>query len=240
MTTAVILAGGLGTRLRPVVDDRPKPMAEVAGRPFLEHLLGYWKNQGVTRFVLSIGYRGEIIKHYFGAIWQGIPLDYVQESHPLGTGGALLMCHREIGLETPFILLNGDTFFEVELEALVRRAEQTNADCIFTLFPTSNRTRYLDVRTQNNGKVVLCKKQNGIPTPILSRSWANGGVYWIDPLALSSIDQFDLPVSLELELMPHLESEGRKLFAIRSRGTFIDIGVPEDYLRAQTMPCFNK
>ena len=94
MTTAIVLAGGLGTRLRTVVPDWPKPMAPVAGKPFLTYLLDYWIGQGIDHFVLSVGYRHEAIIDYFGDSYHGVLIDYVIETEPLGTGGALRMAAR--------------------------------------------------------------------------------------------------------------------------------------------------
>jgi D-glycero-alpha-D-manno-heptose 1-phosphate guanylyltransferase len=119
VTSAIILAGGLGTRLRSAVPDLPKPMAPIAGRPFLAYQLDYWIRQGVDRFVLSVGYRHESIMAYFGAAYRGIAVDYSVEQTPLGTGGGLLLALERLdGGQRPFLLLNGDTYFEVDLATL--------------------------------------------------------------------------------------------------------------------------
>ena len=175
LDTAVILAGGLGTRLRSVVADRPKPMALVAGRPFLEHLMQYWHKQGIQRFVLSVGYRNESIREHFGDSYAGCKLDYVVETEPLGTGGGLLMCQRTLNLTAPFLLLNGDTYFAVDLSTLEHQAQKHDADWVFSLFPTSETHRYLAVQLKDSGKLnfeVDCnsESQSGM-------CWANGGVY---------------------------------------------------------------
>jgi D-glycero-alpha-D-manno-heptose 1-phosphate guanylyltransferase len=96
MITAIVLAGGLGTRLRSVVPDLPKPMAPIKGRPFLEYQLDYWIAQGVDRFVLSLGYRHEVIVEHFGNSYQGVKLDYVVEPTPLGTEAALCWPQRKL------------------------------------------------------------------------------------------------------------------------------------------------
>src|SRR5215471_11172514 len=102
MTLAVILAGGLGTRLRGTVPDVPKPMAPIRGRPFLEYQLDYWIGKGINRFVLSVGYRHEVIIDHFGASYRGAELSYAIEHTPLGTGGALLLAVEESAITTPF------------------------------------------------------------------------------------------------------------------------------------------
>ena len=115
---AIVLAGGLGTRLRARVGDRPKPMAEVAGRPFLALLLDYLEVQGFTRVVLSVGYRREAISGYFGARSGGIDLHYAVEAEPLGTGGAITHALAE-SLEDPLWVLNGDTMLHLDYQAML-------------------------------------------------------------------------------------------------------------------------
>src|SRR5512147_529361 len=99
---AIILAGGLGTRLRQAVPDVPKPMAPIRGRPFLDYQMTYWAKQGIERFVLSVGYRHEIVKQHFGCRWGSTEVDYAVESTPLGTGGGLLMAMSKIRSTGPW------------------------------------------------------------------------------------------------------------------------------------------
>ena len=117
---AVVLAGGLGTRLRQVVPDLPKPMAPVAGRPFLEILLGALAAKGIDRVVLSVGHRADAITGHFGHRWNGLEIDYAVEATPLGTGGAVRLalghCRHD-----PVLVVNGDTFLDLEVDALMRR-----------------------------------------------------------------------------------------------------------------------
>ena len=128
MTTAIILAGGLGTRLRSAVTDLPKPMAPIGGRPFLEYQLDYWIAQGISRFVLSVGYQHEVIIDHFGTSYEGIELNFVIEETPLGTGGGLLLAAEKVGNDTPFLLLNGDTYFSVDLKTLTDFSQEKDAD----------------------------------------------------------------------------------------------------------------
>src|SRR5262245_17720256 len=144
MATAIILAGGLGTRLREAVPDLPKPMAPVAGRPFLEHQLDLWIAQGVRRFVLAVGYRHEAIVQHFGASYRGATLEYSVETQPLGTGGALRQAAAMVGDERA-LLLNGDTWFDVPLPALAARAMPLDADWCFALFRHDDPARYMGV-----------------------------------------------------------------------------------------------
>ena len=112
--TAIILAGGLGTRLREAVPNLPKPMVPIHNRPFLEHQMDYWIEQGITRFILSVGYLKDIIISHFGNSYKSVSIDYAIETSPLGTGGALLLAAKN--LNETFLVLNGDTFIEVSLD----------------------------------------------------------------------------------------------------------------------------
>ena len=236
MTTAVILAGGLGTRLRSVVDDRPKPMAEVAGKPFLEHLMRYWHDQGIERFILSVGYRAEQIECYFGSTFEGHKVEYVREQVPLGTGGALLLCQESKTLKEPFLLLNGDTYFQVNLQVLQEMAKSSHADWVLSLFPTNDSRRYMPIKVEGSGRILfessVDQNRQGQAT------WANGGVYWVNPRALTMISESISNESLETGIFPKCVTLGQSFFGLRSEKLFIDIGVPNDYSRAQTMPCF--
>src|SRR5690349_1824955 len=143
MPSAVILAGGLGTRLRSAVPDLPKPMAPINGRPFLEYQLDYWIAQGIKRFVLSVGYRHEAITKHFGFRYKGVELEYAVEERPLGTGGGFLLAAEKVGRREPFLLLNGDTYFGVNLNILNACALEHDADWCMSLFRTSAKGRYM-------------------------------------------------------------------------------------------------
>lgn len=231
MVSAVILAGGLGTRLRSAVPDLPKPMAPISGRPFLEYLLDYWIKQGVCHFVLSVGYRHEIIVNHFGNRYKGAWLDYVIEQTPLGTGGGLLLAATKVGKEEPFLLLNGDTYFAVDLKTLVKFSLANDADWCFSLFRTSQEGRYMGIDILQQGQIASLKSGTGRPGRL-----ANGGVYWVNPRALPS-ETFlpDGNLSLEDDIFPFAMSARQRLFGLEFSGTFIDIGVPEDYNRASAL-----
>lgn len=230
MPSAVILAGGLGTRLRSAVPDLPKPMAPINGRPFLEHQLDYWINQGVSRFVLSVGYRHEAITGHFGAHYKGVEIEYAIEDQPLGTGGGLLLAVEKLDQDKPFLLLNGDTYFEADWNALDVFAVEHEADWCFSLFETSERGRYMGIEMSAQGRITLLK--SGVEQgPRL----ANGGVYWVHPRALSEDWRSGERLSLEDDLFPQALAAGRRILGIEFRGTFIDIGVPDDYHRASSL-----
>ena len=229
--SAIILAGGLGTRLRSVVSDLPKPMAPIAGRPFLAHQLDYWIGQGVRRFVLSVGYQHERISGFFGESYNGASLDYVVETTPLGTGGGLLLAADRLGDDTRFLLLNGDTYFKVDIGVLFEAAETSDADWCFSLFRTSEKGRYMGMTVGPDGRITSLNAG----TDDASRL-ANGGVYLVHPRALRGSGlAAGKKISLEDDIFPAAIASGRRLVGVEFPGTFIDIGVPADFERAQSL-----
>jgi D-glycero-alpha-D-manno-heptose 1-phosphate guanylyltransferase len=225
VTSAIILAGGLGTRLRDAVPDLPKPMAPVAGRPFLAHQMDHWIGQGIDHFVLSVGYRAVAISNHFGDRYRGVPIDYVVEAAPLGTGGALLLAAAKLRSAEPALLLNGDTYFDVALAALAARATSLGADWCLALFRHDDAARYMGVALSAEGRITALR----VPTSPL----ANGGVYWFKPEALPAARlAADQAASLEDDLLPRFLAAGQRLGGLVATGDFIDIGVPHDYQRA--------
>jgi D-glycero-alpha-D-manno-heptose 1-phosphate guanylyltransferase len=230
VTEAIVLAGGLGTRLRSVVADVPKPMAPIGGRPFLEYLLDYWIDQGIRQFTLSVGYRHEAITEHFGNEYGGAAIRYGIEETPLGTGGALLRTLRTLRVESPVLLLNGDTYFAVDLRLLSDLAAGNSADIALALFETSDRTRYMGIDLDAQGRILQFRARDRSP------HLANGGVYWLDAGAFArEARAADRSQSLEADLLPRLLGAGRRLYGCAFSGTFIDIGVPDDFRRAQAL-----
>lgn len=223
---SIILAGGLGTRLRAAVPDLPKPMAPVSGRPFLEHLLDYWIRQGVTRFILSVGYRHEAILAHFGLTYHGIPIRYAIENKPLGTGGGLLLAGRSVAAPGPFLVLNGDTYFEARLEKLREFHAARRAQVTLALFRSPQQGRYAGLCIEPTGEVrALGTSKAG--------ELANGGVYVMERNLLEGGPWLpSATVSLEEEILPFALREGRRVYGLECPGAFLDIGVPEDYARA--------
>jgi len=226
ITTAIILAGGLGKRLRKIIPNLPKPMAPIHNRPFLEHQMDYWIDQGITKFVLSVGYQKQTIIDHFGESYKGASVDYVVEETPLGTGGGLLMAAQN--LTEPFLVLNGDTMFEVNLSSLNIFHKEHKSELTLTLFRSNNSERYKLLELSPNGEVhSLVSGLNK------SDLLANGGVYLINPAAISVLNRWlGKKVSLEDELLPDFISSGGVLYGMECLSKFIDIGVPEDYYRS--------
>jgi D-glycero-alpha-D-manno-heptose 1-phosphate guanylyltransferase len=234
--TAVILAGGLGTRLRTAVAEVPKPMAPINGRPFLEYQMDFWLKQGIRHFILSIGYKHEVISSYFGSEYGGATIDYVIEDVPMGTGGGLLLSLKYLSNTNPFLLLNGDSFFDVSISNLLKHHLANRAAVTFSLFRTSENERYMGMQLSDDGRILSLGNKNN-QSDIL----ANGGVYVVDPIAFNG---FPAPtkqaISLESDIFPELLKSEAGIWGHQSNGFFIDIGVPADYFRAQDMPAFKK
>ena len=227
ISTAIVLAGGLGTRLKGVLKGLPKPMAPIRNRPFLEYQMDFWIDQGISRFILSVGYLNQTISSHFGDSYRSVQINYVQENTPLGTGGGLLMAAKN--LAEPFLLLNGDTFFEVDLNDLCFFHNEHNAEWTMSLFRSKDLDRYMGVDLEDNGEI-LSLQFGGNELTLL----ANGGVYLVNPSALKRLNYKPYTKSsLENDLLPKFISLGGGLYGFESSGKFIDIGVPEDYYRAQ-------
>lgn len=221
---AVVLAGGYGTRLRSVVSDVPKPMAPVAGRPFLERLLEYWIAQGVRRFVLSVGYLADKVSSHFGPAWGGASIAYAHETEPLGTGGGLLLAAAEARGED-LLVLNGDTWFAVGLPGFAAFHRERGADCSLSLFRSNDPKRYLGLRTAADGRVDALEAVEG--------GLANGGVYLFRRAALQALPwSAGQKASLEADMLPHGLRSGWRVYGRECDAPFIDIGVPDDYRRA--------
>lgn len=230
---AVILAGGLGTRLRSVVKEIPKPMAPVNDIPFLAYLLHYLKKYNVNRVILSVGYKYEVIEDFFGKEYKGIELVYALECTPLGTGGGIKNA-LSYARDKDVYLLNGDTFFEVDLNELSHQFFDKKAPLCLSLKEMFDFDRY-GVVTFEDEKVTGFKDKE-----YCKKAWINGGVYALKTDIFSTLP-FEEKFSFETDFM---ESYFERLafFVFLSRSYFIDIGIPEDFERAQkefqTMPLF--
>ena len=223
---AIILAGGLGTRLRDVVKDLPKPMASVRGRPFLCYVLEFLANQGVNRAVLSVGYRHEAIEDYFGSDWEGIDLAYAIEHAPLGTGGAIVLASRQVHGNDVYVL-NGDTYFAIELEALAH-AHLEHGTFTMALKPMRNFDRYGTVRIDGRGRIVAFEEKR-----FREEGLINGGIYALNRHWLG---QFTFPEAFSFEQeCCEKQYKNAELYGLVLDAPFIDIGIPEDYQRAQTL-----
>lgn len=221
---AIILAGGFGTRLRSVVSDVPKPMAPVGGRPFLEIILRQLACNGFNRVVLSVGYLAEIVIAHFGKSFEGIELIYEVEKDPLGTGGAVLSGLKH-SLEDHVFVFNGDTYLDLEISK-VEAIWQSHKEPVIVAREVEDTARY--GRLLIEGEQVKGFVEKGVTGPGL----INAGCYVL-PVGLIEAAGLVAPFSLEADYLDaQVKREPFRVFV--TDGMFIDIGVPEDYLRAQT------
>ena len=223
---AIILAGGLGARLRSAVPSLPKPMAPIKGKPFLGYLFDYWLHQGIKHFILSVGYKYEVIHERFGTKYKDADVSYAIENEPLGTGGGLLLAIKQLRSKEPFLLLNGDTFFAVNLNNLFKYHKNCRADMTLSLVTIKNNKRFSGVLLDKQGLVYSIDS----PTDSPKTSIANGGVYMIEnDLFRKHLKRSPNKCSLEEELLPQLLIQKKRIAGFASNDSFIDIGIPHDY-----------
>ncbi|MCG6533239.1 MAG: nucleotidyltransferase family protein [Syntrophales bacterium LBB04] len=225
---AIILAGGMGTRLRGVIEDIPKPMAPVGGRPFLEYLLLQLPRWQITDCVLSVGYKKDVIKAYFGSGSPfGVQISYSEESEPLGTGGALKKA-MSMNDDHSFIVMNGDSFFNINFSDLVAAHTGNPGIATMSLAFVKDRGRYGGVEINDDGCIMDFNKE-GADTPGL----INGGVYLVNRDIIPYIP--DGLVSLEGHVLP-LIKKAHLLYGKIFDGFFLDMGIPEDYFFIKNHP----
>jgi len=222
---AIVLAGGFGTRLASRLDGVPKPMAPVAGRPFLEILLTQLRCAGCARVLLSVGHLHNVIQDYFGSAFDGMSIDYVIESVPLGTGGAIRLALAK-ATEESVLVLNGDTFLSADFAGMLRFHAAEAATVTIAVIYQPDIARYGGVVIEGNRIVGFDEK--GCSGP----GWINGGAYvlsknlaWPPALAQKFSIERDVFVPQVARLRPA---------AYKVDGYFLDIGIPEDLDRAQT------
>jgi NDP-sugar pyrophosphorylase family protein len=226
---ATMLVGGLGTRLRSVVAAKPKVLASIGEKSFLELLIRQLRAQGIRDLVMCTGYLADQIESTFGdgSTWD-VAIEYSKEEAPLGTGGAVKLAQRYLQDEAEFLVLNGDSFLEVDFQRLMAfHRQQRDAIATMAVLRVENASRYGTVDVNENGRVICFAEKTGREAPGL----INGGIYIFDHSVLEQIP--DGPSSLERDVFPKLLAQ--RVYAQEQRGTFIDIGTPADYARAQEL-----
>lgn len=216
----------MGTRLRSVVPSTPKPLASVGNRSFLELLVRQLRYQGICRLVMCTGYLADQIESEFsdGHDW-GVAIQYSKEPHPLGTAGAVKLAERYLHDVSDFLVMNGDSFLEIDFDQLVGFHRQHGGLVSMAVQQTENTTRYGTVEVDAGGRIVGFKEKTGSDVPGL----VNAGVYVFNRAVFEYIPEG--PCSLERDVFPQLLHHG--VYALEHHGIFIDIGTPEDYARAQ-------
>ena len=224
---AVILVGGEGTRLRPLTCNTPKAIVPILNRPFLEHLLGYLKEHGVTDAILAMGYLPDPIQRCLGDGTQlGVQLTYLVEESPLGTAGAVK--NAESYLDGPFLVFNGDIITETDLTAMMKRHKEVKPKVSIALTPVDNPTIYGVVETDTQGVV-----QRFVEKPTwdkVTTNMINAGIYILEPEVLAHIPA-STPSMFENYLFPRLLEMGEPILGYPSDAYWIDIGTPEKYLK---------
>jgi len=222
---AIILAGGLGTRLRSAVPDLPKCMAPVAGKPFLYYVIEYCLSQKVERFILSLGYKHEVIEEYISTAYPHLEVEFSIEEKPLGTGGAIkLACSK--ANEKTVLVLNGDTLFKVDVSKMASFHHMCGAHCTLALKPMKNFERYGLVQLNKDYSLLAFGEKQYYEEGLI-----NGGIY---ALHAQKFLEEDLPEVFSFETDYLEKSIGQKrIYGVIQDAYFIDIGIPEDYERAQ-------
>jgi NDP-sugar pyrophosphorylase family protein len=224
--TAAILAGGLGSRLRPAVTGRPKALADVGERPFLAYLFDQLIVAGTKDVVVCTGYLGDQISRIFGESYGALRLSYSQESIPLGTAGALRLALPLLN-SNPLLVMNGDSYCDANLREFWLWHGNRQAKATLLLAKTLDTERFGQVQLDPDGKVTEFKEKGGSQ----GSGWINAGIFMLGRDLLAAIPA-NRAVSLERELFPHWV--GRGLYGFQSEGRFMDIGTPEAYARAQS------
>lgn len=221
---AIILAGGLGTRLRSEVSDRPKCMAEINGRPFLYYWLRYMERYKMEKVTLSLGYMAEIVVDWLKKNRElfSFPIDYIIEKEPLGTGGAMRLALNKTS-QKEVLVLNGDSIFLIDFDDFYDKYKITDASIIVALKEMKNFDRYGNVVIDQNGRIINFEEKK-----ICKHGLINCGVYIINK---EKLDLATLPdkFSFEKEIL----QKRKDIFGFKYEGYFIDIGIPEDYHKAQ-------
>ena len=225
MKEAIILAGGLGTRLRSAVPDLPKCMAPVNGKPFIGYVIDYFLKQQVDKFILSLGYKSEAIIEYITKDYSALNVQFAIEKEPLGTGGAIYLSCTQATAKNVFVT-NGDTLFDLDLNALLNRHIQTNSDCTLSLKPMQNFDRYGVVELNDNHSIASFKEKQHYAEGLI-----NGGLYVLN-VANFLAESFPEKFSFEKDYMEAFYLK-RKMSGLIQDAYFIDIGIPQDYLQAQ-------
>jgi len=226
---AVILAGGKGTRLRQAVSDRPKPMADINGEPFLNHLITWWGSQCNNEVMISVGYMKDYVRDYYGSKFNGIKIMYIEENEPLGTGGAVRLALRDQNLNSDLVVIaNGDTWFPVEIVEMKNMLETLKTNICIGGCKVKNAQRYGRIEWDAMGIVTKFLEPSG------ENAWINGGVYLMRREAVSRLI-WDMEDKFSLDDLLRERVRALDVAFMGCSKIFVDIGVPADYEYAKTI-----
>jgi D-glycero-alpha-D-manno-heptose 1-phosphate guanylyltransferase len=225
ITEAIILAGGLGTRLRSALPDLPKCMAPINGKPFISYVINYYQHQGIEQFIFSLGYKHQVIQQYLNEHYPALDKKYVVETEPLGTGGGIRLACAAATQKT-VLVLNGDTLFKINLAALAQFQQLQKARCTLSLKPMKKFDRYGVVSVNSQHQIECFQEKKYYDTGLI-----NGGVYAL------AVDHFVEATtagsfSFEKDFLESNFTDGR-FYGYVENSYFIDIGIPEDYEKAK-------
>jgi D-glycero-alpha-D-manno-heptose 1-phosphate guanylyltransferase len=224
---AIILAGGFGTRLQAVVSDVPKPMAPINNEPFLNYVFNYLKHYNIEHVVLSTGYLSEKISGYYKNEYKGIKISYTKEAEPLGTGGGIRLALEKC-LTNEVLVLNGDSFFDVDINSYYKQHHSFKSDCSLALRKVDNASRYGTIKLDDTSEIKAFKEKDSVEQPGL----INGGVYILNRELFLNKTEANKAFSIEKDFFEKRVDQ-LKIFGFEYQGYFIDIGIPEDYKKAQ-------
>ncbi len=225
---AIILAGGVGTRLRPLSCTRPKLLFPILNKPLLDWTLERLAETGVNGVTLAVKYMAEAFMQRYGESKHGMKISYSIEKKPMRTGGAIKYAEELIGYEEPFLVLNGDIFTTIDYTALIKKHEEKNAAATIALYRVEDPSRYGTTKLTKENRITQFIEK--APQGKAPSSLINAGIYVLNPEIFNYIPA-GRPVSIEHEIFPKLAKEG-KLFGHEFKEIWIDIGKPADYLKA--------
>jgi len=221
----LILCGGRGKRLREIIKDRPKPMSDINGRPFLDVLIDYVARSGFRRFLLCAGYKGEIIKRYYSYKCRPLNISILKESKPLGTAGAIKNAESKIK-SNPFLVMNGDSFCSLDLRKFINFHKEKKARFSMVLVKTETSKDYGVVDIDSSKRIISFNEKSRAKRGDL----INAGIYLFRRRILSVIEA-KKRLSLEYDIFPKIVAEG--FYGYVTTAKFIDIGTPDRYEKAK-------
>ena len=227
LNTAIILAGGMGTRLKTIISDLPKPMAPIMNVPFLTYQLNYLKHFGIKKVIFSVGFLSEKIIAHYNQSFENISIEYSIEKNPLGTGGGIRMAMSNLN-EDLVLILNGDSFFDLNLEQFYNLHHEQKSDFSLALRYVNNSERYGNIEFNSSNQITSFIEKNQLN----QSGYINAGVYILSKKLYLQNTKPDINFSIEKDFF---EKQLNQLIikGFEFKDYFIDIGIPEDYLKAQ-------
>ena len=223
--TAVILAGGIGTRLQNIVSDRPKVMAEINCKPFITYLLDQLAETDSEQVIISTGYMAKKIEEFIGPVYKSLQVNYSREEKPYGTGGALKLAGQAIGTKY-CIVMNGDSYTKFNFVSLLMNHINSEANITIVVKKIEDPSRYGSIQMDDKNNIIEFTEKN----KTMSQGLINTGVYFMNTSVLREISG-NIPCSLEYDFFPCMIGKG--LYGFETDGRFIDIGTPESYSQAE-------